>query len=84
MKLFLHDSDQHIHGKGDPELSENRIFLCSVKRLDSQVLFEPTEEKLDLPAAAIQFGQGNGRDFEVVGQEDKALAHFRIDEFDQA
>lgn len=83
MKFFLHDSDQHIHGESDPDLGEDRIFGCSVERLDSQVLFEPAEEEFHLPAATIQFGHGNGGNREVVGQEGKAFARFRIDELDQ-
>lgn len=84
MELFLHNSDQHIYGESDPDLSQYRIFRCSIEILDSQVLFEPTEKELDLPAAAIQFCHGDGRNREVVGQEDKSIVRFRIDKFDQA
>lgn len=35
-------------------------------------------------AAAIQFGYSNGQNREIVGQDDKAPARFRIDELDQA
>ena len=84
MKFFLHDSDQHIHREGNPDLGEHRIFGCSVERFDSQVLFEPAEEELHLPATAIQVGHGNGGNREVVGQEGKAFVRFRIDELHQA
>ena len=84
MELFLHDGYQHIHRQGDPDLSEDRVFGGAVERFDSQVLFEPAEEEFHLPAAAIQFGYSNGRNREIVGQEDKAPARFRIDELDQA
>ena len=84
MKFFLHDSNQHVHREGDPDLGEHRIFGCSVEGLDSQMLFEPTEEEFDFPAATVQFGHRNGANREVVGQKRKALARFRIGELDQA
>lgn len=73
MQFFLHDSDQHVHRKGDPYLGEHRVFRCSVECFDSQVLFEPPEEEFHLPATTIQFGHGHGRNRETVGQEGKAL-----------
>ncbi len=35
--------------------------------LDSQILFDPAEENLDLPALLIDIGDGLGRKFEVIG-----------------
>lgn len=84
MELFLHDCNQHIHRQRDPDLGKDCVFGGTVERFDSQMLFEPAEEEFHLPAAAIQFGYSNGRNREIVGQEDKAPARFRIDELDQA
>jgi len=84
MEFFLHDSNQHIHRQGDPDLGEDRVFGGSVERFDSQVLFEPAEEEFHLPAAAIEVGYRNGRDCEVVGQEDKEFVCFGIDKLDEA
>ena len=37
--------------------------------LDAQVLFDPFEEQLDPPAVAVEFGDGECREGEVVGEE---------------
>ena len=36
---------------------------------DTQVLFDPFEEQLDPPAIAVKFGDGEGGEREVVGEE---------------
>ena len=46
------------------------------------MLFDPFEEKLYLPAAAIQIGNGLCRSGEVVGQEVESLAGLGIVVFD--
>jgi len=84
MELFLHNGYQDVHRQGDPDLGKDRVFGGAIERFDSQMLFEPAKEKFHLPAAAIQFGYSNGWNREVVGQEDKTPARFRIDELDQA
>ena len=42
------------------------------------MLLDPFEEQFDLPATAIELGDGQRRDGEVVGQEDQRLAGFGI------
>ena len=37
--------------------------------LDAEMLLDPLEEKLDLPTTPVEFGDGEGRRGEVVGQE---------------
>ena len=54
----------------------------AVKRLDAQILFDPFEEQLDLPAATIKLRDGQRRQVEIVGQEDQVLVVFGIVEFD--
>jgi len=51
-------------------LSFDSILAGAVEGLDKQVLLDPFEEQLDLPAAAIQLGNGVRRQVEVVAQED--------------
>ena len=46
------------------------------------MLLDPLEEQLDLPAAAIQLGDGQGRQREVVGEEARGLAAFAVVELD--
>jgi hypothetical protein len=49
-----------------------------VEPLDAQVLLDPLEEQLDLPAVPIERRDGEDGKLEVVGQEDQRLAGLRI------
>ena len=73
MKLFLNNGDEHVGGHGAPDLRLDRVLAVAQKLLDAQVLLDPFEEQLDLPAAFVQSGNGQGRQGRVVGQEDKSL-----------
>ena len=42
------------------------------------MLFDPSEEEFHLPAAAINLGDGEGRQCEIVGKEDQALVVFGV------
>ena len=48
------------------------------------MLLDPLEEQLDLPAAPVELGDGQGRQGEVVGQEHKRFAVLGIEEADAA
>jgi hypothetical protein len=48
------------------------------ERLDAQVLFDPFEEQLYLPAAAIEIGDAEGGQGELVGQEDGSPVGVRV------
>ena len=58
------------------KVSHNRVLAGTQKALDAQVLLDPSfdvaqdriEEQLDLPAALVQRGNGQGRQHRVVGQ----------------
>ena len=43
------------------------------------MLFDPLEEKLDLPAALVEIGDGERRKVEVVGQKDEETLVFFIE-----
>jgi hypothetical protein len=43
------------------------------------VLFHPFEKQLDLPTVAIEFGDGQRTQSEIVGQKDKLLVGLGID-----
>ena len=72
------NGDQQVSGHRDPHLGLHRVFGGAVERLDAQVLLDPLEEQLDLPAASIKIGDGLGRELEVVGQEHQSLVSFGI------
>ena len=84
MKFFLNNGDEHVGGHGAPDLRLDRVLAVAQKLLDAQVLLDPFEEQLDLPAAFVPSGNGQGRQGRVVGQEDQSLLSFGIFEADTA
>ena len=45
----------------------------AIEDLDAQMLLDPLEEQFNLPAAAVQFGDAERGQREVVGEEDEVL-----------
>ena len=75
IQVFLGNGDQHVSADRNPYLRLDRVLGGSVKRLDPQVLLDPLEEQLDLPALAIQVRNQLGFEREVVGQKRDSLAY---------
>lgn len=78
MQTFFQNGDQQVNGDGAPDLGAHGVGRSAVKGFDAQMLLEPFEEQFNLPAAAIQLGDGQGWDGEVIGQKDQNLAGFGI------
>src|SRR5258708_13744653 len=78
MESLLDDGDQNIGGDSDPDLRLNAILGSPVEGFDPQMLLDPFEKELDLPAAAVQFGDRKRGQGEIVGQEDEGLGGFGI------
>lgn len=78
METFFQNGDEQIDGNGRPDLGAHRVWRRAVKGFDAQMLLDPFEEEFDLPATAIELGDGQRRHGEVIGQEDQRPARFRI------
>ena len=78
MQTLFQDGDEEINGDGGPDLSAHRVVRGAVKGFDAQMLLDPFEEEFDLPATAIELGDGQRWHSEVVGQKDQRLAGFGI------
>src|SRR5205809_1364415 len=78
MKLLLDDGDQHVCGYGAPNLRLHGVLAGAEESLDAQVLLDPSEEQLDLPAALVERGDRQRWQRRVVGQEDQRLARLRV------
>ena len=78
MKLLFDDGDQHVGGHGAPDLRLYRVLAGAQESLDAQVLLDPFEEQLDLPAALVERSDRQRRQRRVVGQENQRLARLRI------
>src|SRR5712664_8513 len=84
MESLLDDGDQNIGGDGDPDLRLYAILGSSVEGFNSQMLLDPFEKEFHLPAAAVQFGDGERGQDEIVGQEYEGLGCFGIVKADAA
>ena len=69
---------------GHPDLSQNGIAGSAEEGFDFEILLDPTEEGLDLPALVIDLGDGGGGEAEVIGEEAVDAAGDGILEGDQA
>ena len=55
------------------------IFRGAVEGFDSEMLFDPAKEQLDLPTTPVQVGDGEGRKQRVVSEKNESLARVWID-----
>ena len=84
MESSLDDGYEDVNRDCDPDLRLDCVLGGTEEDLDSEVLFYPLEEKFDLPAHAIELGDGERREREVVREEDKSLGGLGIVELDSA
>lgn len=78
ISLLLGDDDDEINADGDPDLRLDGVERVAEEMFDRQVLLDPLEKDFDLPALAINLGDGEGRQVEAIGQEDEELVGFGI------
>ena len=78
MKLLFDDGDQHVGGHGAPDLRLHRVLARAHKTLDAQVLLDPFEEQLHLPAALVQRGNGQRRQRRIVGQKHQRFSRYGV------
>ena len=75
-EFLLDDGDEHVNADRNPHLSLHRVVACPVKRFDMQVLFDPFEKQLDLPATFVELRDDQSGKLKIVGEEAEALSVF--------
>jgi len=75
-ETFADDGDQDVNRDGDPDLCLHRVLTGSIESFDAQVLFDPLEEQLHLPALLVDFGDGQGWQREVLDRKTSRLMVF--------
>ena len=78
MKSLLQDCNQQINADSDPNLGFDGVGRCAVKGFDSQMLLDPSEEELYLPALLVNVGDGYGGNGKDIGQVDKTLLGVQV------
>ena len=81
METLSDDGNEDIGGNGDPDLGLYRIVGSAVEGLDAEMLFDPFEEQFDLPSALVEFGDGQRRKDEIVGQKNELFFPFGVEVF---
>lgn len=79
---FLQTCHHQVGADCDPDLSLNCVFRAPIKRLDTQVLFDPLEEQFDPPPGLINECYGKGWSRKVVGEKDQIFSGFGIAKVD--
>ncbi len=69
MQTFLCDGDQQIRRYGNPDLRLHRVLAGAKEDLDAQVLLDPFEEQVHLPALAVKIADQLRLQGKVVGQK---------------
>ncbi len=73
VESLFQDGDQKINADSDPYLGFDGVGRGTVKGFDSQMLFDPAEEELHLPALLVNIGNGYGGNGKDIGQVSSAL-----------
>jgi hypothetical protein len=79
MQSFLGNGDQHVGGYGNPYLRLHGVLAGAKEHLDAQMLLDPFEEQLHLPALAVQTCNEFGAQCEVVGQKHQPFSVVVLD-----
>lgn len=66
VQFLFDDGHEHINRDRDPPLSPQGVLGGAVESLDAQVLFDPFEEQLYLPTAAIHLGNRQWWQMEIL------------------
>ena len=78
------DGDEHVDRDGDPDLRLHGVLGCAEELLDPQMLLDPFEEQLDLPAASIQLRDVKAGKAKLLVRNTSVLPVFGIVELDAA
>ena len=81
MQAFLGNRDQHISAHRNPNLRLHRVLAGAVESFDPQMLLDPLEEQLYLPALGVQGRDQRRFQDKIVGQKGDPFAHLVFDHY---
>jgi hypothetical protein len=70
-EFLFQDGNKDEDRQGNPDLRVDRVERGAIEGLDAQMLFDPFEEQFDLPARAIDLGDRDSIQQEVVCEKDR-------------
>ncbi len=83
-ELLAGDGGGEVDADRRPELDPDRVLAGIEERADAEALLHPGKEELDLPALALELGDGGGRQVPMVGPRSQAYRLLQIVETDPA
>ncbi len=81
---FFQDCNEHVGAHSDPYLCLHGVLAVTEEALDSQMLLDPFEEQLHLPALTIECRDQWRAERKIVGQKHHALAGLGLSHHDAA
>ena len=78
LQSLFDDGDEHVRRDRGPDLRFHGVLGRAVELLDPKMLLDPLEEQLHLPSAAVQLGNRQCWQDEVVRQEHEPPAGLRV------
>ena len=83
-QLFFENRDENVHGDCNPYLGLDGVVGGPVEGLHAQMLLDPFEEQLHLPAVLVKLADRRGWKGQVVGEEDEEPLVLRVEVSDPA
>jgi hypothetical protein len=78
IQLLANDRHEYVNADRNPDLGLHRVRRSPVKRLDPQMLLDPSKEQLDLPTPSVNVRNCQCGQVEVVAQEHQPPARLGI------
>ena len=78
IQFLANDGHQHVNADRNPDLRLHSVRRSPIKRLDPQMLLDPSKEQFDLPATSIYVRDCQCGQVEVVAQEHQPPARLGI------
>ena len=83
MHIMLDNRHKAVGCDGSTDLNPDGILCSAPELLDFKMLFQPLEEKFNLPSVFVEVGNLQGRKVESIGKEGELTPLFLIVELDQ-
>lgn len=68
-----------VDASGDPDLDANGVVTGAVEDLNSEILFDPLEEELDLPTTLVNGGDGQRGQCKIIRKKGQAFIRICIE-----
>jgi hypothetical protein len=78
IQLLANDRHEDVNADRNPDLGLHRVPRSPIKRLDSQMLFDPSKKQFDLPATSVNVRNCQCGQVEIVAQEHQPPPRFGI------